>query len=24
MMVNEKQVCTKSIDDKEESGWYDH
>jgi hypothetical protein len=24
MMVNAKQVCTKSIDNKEESGWYDH
>jgi hypothetical protein len=24
MMVNAKQVCTKSTDDKEESGWYDH
>jgi hypothetical protein len=24
MMVTTKQVCTKSTDDKEESGWYDH
>jgi hypothetical protein len=24
MMVNAKQVCTKSTDDKEESGWSDH
>jgi hypothetical protein len=24
MMVNAKQVCTKSTNDKEESGWYDH